>query len=581
MYLYNMFLKPSIISTVLLFMLIKLDVMAESRVALVIGNSDYENGWSDLPNAGNDADDIAEVLKKYNFKVFNYKNLTILEMEKQVDNFMRYLAPNAIGLFYYAGHGVQIDMANYLVPVDVGSSNIETTVKRTSFPAKEIVKQMQARSSGLNIVILDACRNNPFASSRGLSGLSAMSVQSRGITGIAIHQAANSSTASGIIIGYATAPNQTASENPDERNGLFTKHLLQAIKTKGLTIEYVLKQTATQVAKESNNEQIPWRDSSLLGEDFCFTPCGDEVKPLPPHHGDEEVKPLPSPPVVPEPINKQRKWIEPSLVFQDSLQDGGLGPEMVVIPAGRFKMGDIQNNGDRDEKPIHDVTLKQFAVGRYEVTVNEFQQFVQTTNYQTSAETNGKGCYVRRSGIGWGWREKANWQNSYIEKQGVKHPVVCVNWNDAIAYVEWLQEQTGQPYSLPSEAQWEYMARSNTHSDYWWGNQMDNNQANCWKISRWHQSISPVGSFLPNSFKIYDTIGNVWEWVTDNWHNQYNGAPINGEVWQEGGDNTYRILRGGSWVSQPLNCRVSERFKAVPTRSTARIGFRVAIKELN
>jgi len=571
-------------------MLIKLDVMAESRVALVIGNSEYKNSnWQRLSNASNDAESIRDVLKKYAFDPIIYgKNLTQKEMESKLQEFVQHLTPTSVGLFYYAGHGVQIDGENYLIPIE-NAFNINDTnqakldIKHGSISAQLLVEKMQ--HSRLNIIILDACRENPLSTSRGVGtkGFSQMYApfqsgsffkkqQSRGIANIAT----NLALATGTIIGYATAPNQTAAdfENEGERNGFYTKYLLQAMNQPGLSIETIFKQTATQVAYASGGKQIPWRNSALLGGDFCFTSCGDEVKPLP--------QPTVVPEVVPEEVvPEQRKWIEPSLLFQDYLQDGSLAPEMVVIPAGGFKMGDIQNNGDRDEKPIHDVNLKEFAVGRYEVTVSEFQEFVQTTNYQTDAETNGKGCYVRRGQRGWGWREKANWQNSYIEKQGAKHPVVCVSWNDAIAYIEWLKEQTGQPYSLPSEAQWEYMARSNTHSDYWWGNQMGNNQANCWETSRWYQTISPVGSFPPNSFKVYDTIGNVWEWVADNWHNHYGGAPRNGEVWQESGDQKYRILRGGSWVSQPLNCRVSERFKVVPTKSTARFGFRVAIKELN
>lgn len=591
------FLKPLVILTILLFMLIKLDVMAESRVALVIGNSEYKNhNWSQLSNASNDAKSIKEVLIKYGFNPIIYgKNLTQKEMESKLQEFVQHLTPISVGLFYYAGHGVQVEGENYLIPIenefninDINQAKLD--IRHGSISAQQVIDKMQ--HSRLNIIILDACRENPLNASRSAGtkgGLSQMyapfkssfffkKLPSRGPTKIATN------LATGTIIGYATAPNQTASdfEHEGDHNGFYTKYLLKAMSQPGISIETILKQTATQVAYASEGTQIPWRNSSLLGGDFCFTPCKtqEQVYFINVSKNSMEEKEI----VFLKSKQAQRKWIESSILFQDYLQDGSLGPEMVVIPAGVFTMGDIQNNGDRDEKPIHKVTLKQFAIGRYEVTVGEFQQFVQTTNYQTHSEVDSKGCYVRRGQRGWGWREKANWQNSYIEKQGAKHPVVCVNWNDAIAYVEWLKEQTGQPYSLPSEAQWEYMARSNTHSDYWWGNKMGNNQANCWETSRWHQTTSPVGSFPANSFKVYDTIGNVWEWVADDWHCHYGGAPYNSEVCQEnenGKYGKYRILRGGSWVSQPLNCRVSERFKVVPTKSTARIGFRVAIKELN
>jgi formylglycine-generating enzyme required for sulfatase activity len=183
-------------------------------------------------------------------------------------------------------------------------------------------------------------------------------------------------------------------------------------------------------------------------------------------------------------------------IFRHVLKDGGKGPEMVILPAGTFKMGDIQGGGSDREKPVHEVSVARFAIGRYEVTFAEYDQFAKATGR------------IKPDDEGWG--------------RG-KHPVINVTWYDAKAYTEWLTEQTGKQYSLPSEAQWEYAARAGTETKYWWGNEIGENRANCRNCgSQWDgSSTAPVGSFGPNPFGLYDTAGNVWEWISDSWHKDY------------------------------------------------------------
>ncbi|OAD24096.1 protein containing Sulphatase-modifying factor [Candidatus Thiomargarita nelsonii] len=233
---------------------------------------------------------------------------------------------------------------------------------------------------------------------------------------------------------------------------------------------------------------------------------------------------------------------KPGTVFRDSLKNGGKGPEMVIMPAGQFRMGDVQGTGGDREKPVHKVSVKSFAMGRYPVTVGEFRQFVESTGYKTEAE---KG------------KDDNNWRKPYFS-QDDNHPVVCVSWNDAVVYVKWLSEQTGKEYRLPTESEWEYGARGGTETDYWWGNEFGKNRANCYDSgSQWsNKSTSPVGSFKGNPFGLYDTVGNIWEWVADKWHENYEGAPIDGSVWEEGGEN-YRVLRGGSWFFRPWFARTA------------------------
>jgi formylglycine-generating enzyme required for sulfatase activity/uncharacterized protein with WD repeat len=269
---------------------------------------------------------------------------------------------------------------------------------------------------------------------------------------------------------------------------------------------------------------------------------------------------------------KEEKW----KIFRDRLPDGSFGPEMIWIPAGQFRMGNVQG-GDRDrddEEPVHNVSIQRFAIGRNEVTVGEFRQFIKATKYQTQAET-GDGCKVYKEGS-WKKEKDANWRNPEFHQED-NQPVVCVSWNDAVAYVAWLSKETNKPYRLPSEAQWEYSARAGTETRYWWGNQIGVNWANCKNCgSQWDdKQTAPVGSFLPNPFGIYDTVGNLWEWVADSYHESYQGAPTDGSVWE--GEGNRRVFRGGSFGNGPYVCRAAYRFGYSSDDRDDVLGFRVAV----
>ncbi len=223
--------------------------------------------------------------------------------------------------------------------------------------------------------------------------------------------------------------------------------------------------------------------------------------------------------------------------FQDHLKSGGFGPEMVVVPSGRFQMGDIQGDGYDTEKPVHWVNIESFAIGKYEVTFAEYDKFAQATGeYKLDDE-------------GWGRDNR---------------PVIHVSWHEATAYTKWLSQQTDKQYRLPSEAEWEYAARAGTETKYWWGNDIGINKANCDECgSQWdNKKTAPVGSFDANPFGLYDTVGNVWEWVADGWHENYTNAPNDGRAWVEGVDKKYkkyREFRSGSWQDSPGQCRAANR----------------------
>ncbi len=241
-----------------------------------------------------------------------------------------------------------------------------------------------------------------------------------------------------------------------------------------------------------------------------------------------------------------------SEVFRDRLKEGSEGPEMVWIPAGQFKMGDIQGTGSDKERPVHKVSVTRFAMGRYSVTFAEYDKF---------AESVGK---EKPSDRGWGRDNR---------------PVINVSYEDVVAYTEWLSEQTGQQYCLPTEAQWEYAAKADTETDYWWGNEIGQNRANCKDSgSEWSgQQTSPVGSFEPNPFGLYDTVGNVWEWVHD-WYDSeyYSQTPKHEPRGPKSGQR--RVFRGGAWNFTASGGRAANRNFNWPDYRNGDIGVRLLRK---
>ena len=228
--------------------------------------------------------------------------------------------------------------------------------------------------------------------------------------------------------------------------------------------------------------------------------------------------------------------------------------EMVVIPAGRFRMGCLSDDRvcSTDEKPVREVVIASFALSKHEVTFAQWDACV-----------SGGGCDgARPDDEGWGRADR---------------PVVNVGWEDAQAYLSWLSRETGEDYRLPTEAEWEYAARAGTTTKYSWGNEIGENRANCDGCgSRWDNSrTAPVGSFPANAWGLHDMHGNVWEWVEDCKNASYAGAPADGSAWLSG-DCSKRVLRGGSWFSRPWSLRAAYRFRITTGLRLSYIGFRVA-----
>ena len=252
--------------------------------------------------------------------------------------------------------------------------------------------------------------------------------------------------------------------------------------------------------------------------------------------------------VVEEPIG------EP--IPESPFRDCPVCPEMVVVPAGSFRMGCVSGQYCRDnEKPVHRVTIAApFAVGKYEVTFDEWDACV----------ADGGCDGYEPDDRGWG--------------RG-RRPVFIVTWNRAQAYVLWVSKKTGKPYRLLSGAEWEYAARAGSETAYSWGNELGRNRTNCRGGcgSRWDLQTAPVGSFAANAFGLHDMHGNVREWVQDCWNGTYAGAPADGSAWERGDCNT-RVIRSGSWANtEPSEFRSAYRLGYSSTRyARAYVGFRVA-----
>jgi len=284
-------------------------------------------------------------------------------------------------------------------------------------------------------------------------------------------------------------------------------------------------------------------------------------------------------------------------------------PAMVYVSGGSLEMGDQFRSGSRDERPVHTVSVSDFYIGRYEVTVEEFSLFVAATNHRTDAEM--KGFSLIWNGDEWVRRDSVYWQMDYQgvprSSSGYDYPVLHVSWRDATAYCNWRSEQDGfipvyrmfkqnivadwqaDGYRLPTEAEWEYAARSKGEKVKYavsgdqaileeYVNFCDNNCQQSWKSENQNDGFSftaPVGSLRPNGLGVYDMSGNVWEWCWDIYGKKYYRSSLNLVNPQGPLLGTDRVVRGGSWLSAGTDCRTSTRAYSEPDYTGADIGFRL------
>ncbi len=276
---------------------------------------------------------------------------------------------------------------------------------------------------------------------------------------------------------------------------------------------------------------------------------------------------------------ERRLASSPGLAFRDCEEC----PEMVVVPAGSYRMGSPESEEGRrnDEGPVRTVAVfDPFAVGVHEVTRAEYGRFVSETGYRS-----GLTCWTLRNGD-WAPKLLGSWRNPGFAQTGA-HPVVCVNWNDAQAYVRWLSQKTRSEYRLLSESEWEYVARAQTNTSRFWGdsdsdqcrnaNGSDASGGERWGVScdDGHAWTSPVGSYPANAFGLHDVLGNVSEWTQDCWSEDYEVASSDRSDLASGACS-FRVQRGGCWLCAPSFLRSAKRERDNPENRTFVTGFRVA-----
>lgn len=514
------------------------NIITGNKTALVIGNAKYKF-VSPLTNPPNDAEDIAKALKKLGFKVILKVNISNQEMENSVEEFRKELTSRkGIGLFYYSGHGMQVDGDNYLIPVDA-DLKIKSDIKYKTLNLGLVLDNMKESGSIMNLVILDACRDNPFRGFRSTS------------SGLA-----NINAPTGSLIAYSTSPGSVA-EDGDGRNGTYTEKLLKYMNVKGLKVEDVFKKVRQDVVEKTGRKQTPWENTSITGDFYFYPDDNPNPKPTPKPNIDIEVEPTPTP----EPK------IEPTPIPSEKPVSHTL-KNLLYVEGGSFLMGN--NKGKNNEKPSRKITLNSFYISPLEITQREYESLIGDNPSNFS---------------------------------GLDLPIENVTWFDAIKFCNIKSKTDGLPlaynektgelldqdgnittditkvkgYRLPTEAEWEYASRSGKYNEpfeYSGSNKADE-VAFYAKNSK--QKTANVKSKKPNKIGLYDMSGNVMEWCHD-WYDPsaylYFDKTKNPIVSQK---SLERVTRGGSILNTEKDITVFSRFGFEPDDKAFLLGFRIVL----
>lgn len=495
------------------------------KVALVVGNSAYQN-VARLPNPVNDARLVAQTLRGMGFDVVQTQDATRAGFSQALRAFRTKADASDVALVYYAGHGMEVDGRNWLIPVDAKLGD-ERDLEDEAVNLDGIMSAVGS-ARRLRVVILDACRDNPFAvTMRRIGGTRAVT---RGL--------ADPREVTGTLIVYAAKAGSTASDGGGV-NSPFAQALARRLPEPGTDVQLVFRRVGDDVLAATNNRQEPFQYGSLRGEALYLVP----PSPIAPTPATATPPPQIATPAPASPAS----WAANARAGTTG-RDCSTCPTLVVAPAGAFTMG--STNGDPDERPAQRVTIpKAFAIGKYEVTFAEWDACVAD-----------RGCNgYRPSDKGWG---------------RINQPVINVNYTDAQRYAAWLSRKTGHRYRLPSEAEWEYAARAGTTGDFAYGATLTTQQAN---FARSAARTSQVGRYAANAWGLHDVHGNVAEWVINCQTTDYTGPPgaagLTGQCAQ-------RVVRGGSWnISEPHRLRTADRNSAAAQSRDDTIGFRV-LREL-
>jgi len=602
---------------VLMAFLLPFGLWAEPRVALVIGNGKYQYN-NVLKNPANDARDMAAALSQAGFDVVIRTDAGLDDMNKALREFGNKLkAQKGVGLFYYTGHGTQVGGKSYLLPVDQDIEDADEVAYK-AMDAEAVLAKMQSAGNSLNLVFLDACRNNPFPGS-GRSG-------ERGLAVVKVDLPES-------VIVYAAEPGKTAADG-EGRNSPFTRALLKNMTAQGTDILALMKKVKAEVASATDGQQSPRVDQNL-SRDFAFYPAGvqaaiaptaapavaaeaaaatpkvsvmksygsfavsassagalyldgakvadlgsgDEAKIDSVAAGDRALELRYADGQVETKSASVQKGKSASVSFSYRLAPrksatpavGGLPANFVLVPSGTFTMGSPKGEKDRGyDEAQHQVSLSPFAISKYDVTFDEYDEYCVATGTAKPGDN------------GWGRGSR---------------PVINVSWYDAVAYCNWRSQQEGKTpaytisgtnvscdfgtngYRLPTEAEWEYAAKGGPQAASLVLNAVYAGNPNidqvAWYSSNTLSGTHPVGQKAPNSLGLYDMAGNVWQWCWDR-YGDYPKATQSDPVGASSDNLNIRVLRGGGWGSAARDIRSANRVSKIPDYRDYYFGFRLA-----
>ncbi len=505
----------------------------KEKIALVIANNYYKSGGqlvAPIPTAKK----LATKLKSKDIDVMVGHDLSRIQMLQIFQEFANELKDYQFGIVFYLGHGFQIEGENYLIPVDANPQT-KWEVKYSAVNVDDVLKLMNYPQKP-KVIVLDACRNNPF------------------------EQHWTSAERSGNRDGFNAVPAPSNSEilfttqkNSKVRdNNPYIQYFMEEL-DKGGCLDDMVRNISRRILK-SGNQQVPAKYGLLLDK-VCFGQMAVSGAST----SSFSIK-KPTTVTFSETKENSFKLTAKKLDF--------IPENMVFVEGGSFEMGCVtgDSNCGSDEKPAHQVTLDDFYIGKYEVTNAEFCEFLNVKGNKTEGgatwlDIESSACQIEYK------------NNKYIPKSGYsQYPVIEVTWYGANAYAQW------KGMRLPTEAEWEYAARSRGKSEIWAGTSTENSldkYANYYGDKDGYSKTAPVGKFQPNDLGVYDMSGNVWEWCAD-WYDSayYKNSPKSNPVNQT--KATYRVLRGGSWAINAVNCRSSNRYYYFPGNSLNDYGFRLA-----
>ena len=506
-------MRKSRIVFILILMLLFSSFAIADRLALVIGNGDYSG--SPLRNPVNDAHDMAATLRSLDFEVMEKTNLNKRNLEEAAESFEDMIRSDDVALFYYSGHGLQVNGSNYLIPLEA-SIDEENDVRYEAVELDRILEKLA--KAKLNIIILDACRDNPFRRMRSAG---------KGLAQIATNKV-------GTFIAYSTAPGSVASDGTG-RNSPYTKHLIEQMQT-GLKIEETFKEVRKSVISETRSKQVPW-DASCLADDFYF--C-------------MSCAPMTTEPVITKPVAQK------PVISGGSDYTSSMGIDMVYVEGGTFQMG--STSGKDNEKPVLSVTVSDFYIGKYEVTQGEYEAVMDWN--PSKFKQSGKDAPVEQ----FSWYDAVEYCNKLSDKED-KQKCYSDSGNDIKCNFN------ANGYRLLTEAEWEFAAKGgNKGNGYKYAGSNTITEVTEYEGNN-DESTKPVGGKQANELGVYDMSGNVWEWCWD-WYGDYSSDSQDNPRGSLLGSN--RMRRGGSWNISASSCRTAYRGSNSPGFCSYSFGFRIA-----